>query len=50
MDGLVWNKDFKFEPIAYGMKMLRIGCVVEDEKVASFEDISDIITSWEDEV
>jgi translation elongation factor EF-1beta len=33
MDGLVWNKDFKLEPVAYGMNKLRIGCVVEDEKV-----------------
>ena len=50
LDGLVWNKDFKLEPIAFGMKMLRIGCVVEDDKVQSFEDISDRITEWEDEV
>ena len=50
MDGLIWNKDFKLEPVAFGMKKLRLGCVVEDEKVFSFEDISDQITAWEDEV
>jgi len=33
VDGLVWNKEPKLVEVAYGMKMLRIACVIEDDKV-----------------
>lgn len=49
MDGLVWVKDYKILPVAYGMNKLSINCVVEDDKVCS-DDIVDKISSWEDEV
>lgn len=34
MDGLLWSADVKKIPVAYGIYMLRIGCVVEDDKVS----------------
>ena len=49
MDGLVWNKEAKIVPIAYGMNKLQIGCVVEDDKVMT-DDIFEKIECWEDEV
>lgn len=32
-DGLVWNKEYTIETIAYGMKMLQLTMIVEDEKI-----------------
>ena len=49
LDGLVWNKDYKKVPVAFGMNKLQIGCVIEDDKVAT-DDIFDKILAWEDEV
>ena len=49
LDGLVWNKDPKFVEIAYGMKKLQVGCVIEDDKVGT-DDIFEKIECWEDEV
>ncbi|EGR34312.1 hypothetical protein IMG5_016510 [Ichthyophthirius multifiliis] len=48
-DGLVWNKDYKTPVIAYTMRKLQIGCVVEDDKVQT-DDIFDKILEWEDVV
>lgn len=48
-DGLVWKEQHKIEEIAFGMKKLVLGMVVEDEKV-SVDDIIDKICSFEDEV
>lgn len=47
MDGLVWNKDYKILPVAYTVKKLQIGAVVEDDKVST-DDLFEIIESWED--
>lgn len=47
--GLVWKEQYKIEEIAFGMKKLVIGMVVEDEKV-SVDDITDKICSYENEV
>lgn len=33
-DGLVWNNETKIKPIAFGMNMLELGCVIEDSKVS----------------
>ena len=33
LDGLVWGSS-KLIDVAYGVKKLQIGCVIEDEKVA----------------
>jgi len=49
LDGLVWNKDYKLVPVAYGIKKIQMGCVVEDDKVAS-DDIIEKIMVWEDQV
>ena len=46
---LGWGEEHKKVEVAFGMKKLQIGCVVEDDKVSS-EDIIEIITSWEEEV
>jgi len=48
-DGLVWNKDPKILPVAFGMNKLQVGCVVEDLKV-SIDDVLEIVESWEDDV
>jgi len=50
MDGLVWKEQYKTPVIAFGMKKLVIGCVIEDEKVSVDENIIDILLSWEEEV
>jgi len=49
MDGLIWNKEHKKVPVAFGMFKLQIGCVIEDLKVAT-DDIFEKIEAWEDEV
>lgn len=49
MDGLVWKTEFKTPEIAFGMKKLVVGLVVEDEKV-SVDDVIEIIQGWEEEV
>lgn len=33
MDGLTWRTAYEKIEIAYGMKKLRVGCTVEDDKV-----------------
>jgi elongation factor 1-beta len=49
MDGLFWKTEFKLNDVAYGVKKITIGCVIEDEKVST-EDIIAEIESWEDDV
>ena len=48
MDGLIWAGS-KLVPVAYGIKMLEIKCVIEDDKVST-EDLSDKIIAFEDHV
>lgn len=48
-DGLVWKTEYKLLDVAFGVKKIRIGMVVEDAKV-SVDDIIDHIAQWEDEV
>jgi len=48
-DGLVWKTEFQLLDVAFGIKKVRMGCVVEDEKV-SVDDIIDDIQAWEDDV
>lgn len=38
MEGLVWNKECKILPVAFGMNKLQVGCIVEDDKI-SLDDI-----------
>lgn len=48
-DGLVWKTEYKLADVAFGVKMIVIGLVVEDEKV-SVEDIIEELQSWEDDI
>mmetsp|Transcript_27651 Transcript_27651/g.20065 ORF Transcript_27651/g.20065 Transcript_27651/m.20065 type:complete len:187 (+) Transcript_27651:30-590(+) len=34
MDGLFWKTEYKKEPVAFGIYMIKIGCTVEDAKVS----------------
>jgi glutathione S-transferase/translation elongation factor EF-1beta len=49
IDGLVWNQNPKKIPVVGKIFKLQVGCVVEDDKVAT-DDIFDRITAWEDDV
>ena len=49
IDGLVWKTEYKISDVAFGVKKLTVGLVVEDAKV-SVDDVIDAITLWEDEV
>lgn len=46
MEGLVWGAS-KLVPVAYGLKKLQIGCVIEDEKVST-EVLEEKILEFED--
>lgn len=46
MDGLVWGAS-KLIPVAYGLKKLQIGCVIEDDKVST-EALEEKICEFED--
>ena len=48
-DGLVWKTEYKLAEVAFGVKKIVMGMVVEDEKV-SVDDIIDELCSWEDEI
>lgn len=49
LDGLLWKTEFKTPVIAFGMKKLVMGLVVEDEKV-SVDDVVELIEKMEEEV
>ncbi len=46
MDGLIWGQS-KLIPVAYGLKKLQIGCVIEDDKVST-EALEEQICAFED--
>ena len=46
-DGLSWGANFKFEPVAYGIKKLVMTCTIEDAKIV-LDDITDHIESFGD--
>jgi len=48
IDGLVWGQS-KLIPVAYGVKKLQIGCVIEDDKVST-EALDEQICSFDDYV
>lgn len=45
-EGLIWGQS-KFVPLAYGIKKLQIGCVIEDDKV-SVDWLTEEIQNFED--
>lgn len=49
MEGLQWKEEYKLQEVAFGVKKIIIGMVVEDEKV-SVDDIIDKLLAWEEEV
>jgi elongation factor 1-beta len=49
LDGLVWNNTPKYLDVAFGVRKIQLGCVIEDDKVLT-DDIFDQITAWEEEV
>ena len=49
VDGCIWKTEYKFEPIAYGVNKLIIGCVIEDAKVST-DDLQERIEGFEEEV
>jgi len=49
LDGLVWAAQAKLVPLAYGIRKLQIGCVVEDDKVGT-DILEEEITKFEDYV
>jgi len=49
MDGLVWKTEYKLVPVAYNIKKIQMGCIVEDDKVST-DDLFDRIQAYEDEV
>ena len=46
-DGLFWKTKYVLEDVAFGVKKIVIGLVVEEAKV-SVDDIVDELDSWED--
>jgi elongation factor 1-beta len=48
-DGLFWKTEYQLKDVAFGVKKITIGCVVEDAKV-SIDDVIDEICAWEDDV
>lgn len=48
-DGLFWKTEYQLKDVAFGVKKIVIGLVVEDDKV-SVDDITEEIESWEDDV
>jgi len=48
MEGLVWGQ-FSLVPVAFGVKKLVAGCVIQDDLVST-QDLEDKITSFEDYV
>ncbi len=48
-DGLFWKSEYQLKDVAFGVKKIVIGMVVEDDKV-SVDDIIDEIQAWEDDV
>lgn len=49
INGLVWNTTPKYVEVAYGIRSLQMGCVIEDDKVLT-DDIFDQILAWEEDV
>jgi elongation factor 1-beta len=48
-DGIFWKTEYQLKDVAFGVKKILIGVVVEDEKV-SIDDVIEEIQSWEDDV
>ena len=49
-DGLQWNKEHQLIPIGFGLKKLKMGMIIEDEKVGVDDVLERIQDEWEDDV
>ena len=49
MEGLQWKSEYKLQEVAFGVKKIIIGMIVEDE-IVSVDDVIDKLQAWEDEV
>ena len=47
MDGLTWGKDYKLEPVAFGIKKLVVVCTILDDLVST-DDLQGKIEAFED--
>lgn len=49
MEGLQWKEEYKLADVAFGVKKIILGMVVEDE-ICSVDDITEKLESWEDDI
>lgn len=49
-EGLVWQKEFKILPVAYQIKMLQCGMIVEDDKISPDDILEKIQELWPDDI
>ena len=49
-DGLKWKEEYNLKEIAFGIKKILMGVIVEDEKVSVDDDIIEPLLQWEEEV
>ena len=49
-DGLVWQANFKILPVAYAIKKLQCGMIIEDDKVSADEILEKIQELWPDDI
>ena len=49
MEGLQWKSEYKLQEVAFGVKKIIIGMIVEDE-IVSVDDVVDKLQAWEDDV
>lgn len=50
MDGLVWQQTFKILPVAYQIKKLQCGMIIEDDKVSVDDILEKIQELWPDDI
>lgn len=50
MDGLVWQQNFKILPVAYAIKKLQCGMIIEDDKVSADDVLEQIQNLWPDDI
>lgn len=49
MNGLQWKEEYKLAEVAFGVKKIILGMVVEDD-ICSVDDITEKLEAWEDDI
>lgn len=49
INGLQWKEEYKLAEVAFGVKKIILGMVVEDD-ICSVDDITEKLESWEDDI